>query len=259
MSAPLNQQTAYPLLLALSVAFFLHVVVATLAHAWLSQPVPNTPAHTVSVRIAPSAGSTQTTPVKPATSTADQDAPAQDTTETSAPEAAATTTGDKQRMSESTTSPTNTKKTAETTKAAETAQDKRNQGTNNASPDDSTTTSEANAPVSGQEPEAPVTRLSEDTKRQRSAYEITLWERIAQAVAYTPLLEELQRPRKVVLALRLMRNGALRQVRVTTSSGTPGLDEVAREAALAATPFPNPPEGRRRFNVRLVFEPAQPE
>ncbi|XOZ33710.1 TonB family protein [Halomonadaceae bacterium KBTZ08] len=253
MSDPFKQQTAYPLLLALSVAFCLHVVVATLANAWVSLPVPNTRPPTVSVRIAPATGSVQTTPVKSSTKAAQQKVPAQDTTETRAPKAEAVTAGDQQRTPKATTSPTNAQQTTET------AQADRNEQTDTTSPEDNATTSETSSPVSSQNPEVPITRLSQNDNRQRSAYEITLWERIAKAVAYTPLLKELGTPHEVVLELRLMRNGALRRAKVTTSSGIPDLDEVAREAALAATPFPDPPEGRRRFSVRLLFEPVQPD
>lgn len=241
-----NQQTPYPFVLALSVALFLHVTLATLVDAWLHLPAPNEPAPVVSVRIAPPGGSEGTTPSQPTTPSRPKEQ------EAATPDADATTVGQTNRTSEpgsastsETTSPEKNRtmeQTPETPPAAE-----------------STSAVGDDSPVSSQDADTPVTRLSRDDRQQRSDYEIQLWEQVAKALEYTPLLTELDRPREIVLELRLMGNGALRRARVGTSSGSPELDGVAREAALAATPFPQPPEGRRRFRVRLIFEPARRE
>lgn len=242
MTEPAYQQTPYPLMLSLSVALFLHVVMATLVNGWLSLPEPDQSEPTVRVRIAvqgaqPSVNANATTP---------------DTTRTDTPPADATTPGD-------------TEQRPEAPRAEPDPQPESNpQEQTHASPAATATNAESarnpgsDSPVAGSDAEASITRLSQNDVQQRSDYEIALWEKIAQQVGYTPLLTELDQPREVILNLRLMTNGALRRARVEASSGFEELDGMAREAALAATPFPEPPENQRRFSVRLIFEPATP-
>ncbi|WP_295717748.1 TonB family protein [uncultured Halovibrio sp.] len=255
MTEPPNQQTPYPLVLALSVALFIHVVLGTLVNAWLSLPAPEEPAPAVSVRIAPPGSSNQRSPVQPESPprTRDQKAPRDEAPETSAPEANATTPGTTDRSAEPTASP------AGKANGKDAPRETAAQPEESPSPDKAASNAGHDAPANEADTRTPVTRLSQDDRRERSDYEIALWEQIAREVEYTPLLAELEEPREVVLDLRLMTNGALRRARVGTPSGIPELDGVAREAALAATPFPVPPEGRRRFSVRLIFEPARPE
>lgn len=233
MTEPAYQQTPYPLMLSLSVALFLHVVMATLVNGWLSLPEPDQSEPTVRVRIAvqgaqPSVNANATTP---------------DTTRTDTPPADATTSGDTEQRPEAPHSEPDPQPESNTQEQTN-AESARNPG--------------SDSPLAGSDAEASITRLSQDDVQQRSDYEIALWEKIAQQVGYTPLLTELDQPREVTLNLRLMTNGALRRARVEASSGFEELDGMAREAALAATPFPEPPENQRRFSVRLIFEPATP-
>ncbi|MGM0434049.1 MAG: TonB family protein [Pseudomonadota bacterium] len=255
MTEPPNQQTPYPLVLALSVALLIHVVLGTLVNAWLSLPVPDKPTPAVSVRIAPSGSSPQPTPVQPTPVPRKTDRQAQpgEPAASSAPTVDASTQGDTDRSAEPEASPE--RATSEQDSPPETARQPR-ESTSPAAP---ATTAGTDAPESDADADTPVTRLSQQDRRERSDYEVALWERIAREVEYTPLLAELEGHKEVVLDLRLMVNGALKRARVATSSGTRELDGIAREAALAATPFPEPPEGRRRFSVRLIFEPARPE
>ncbi|MGM0449661.1 MAG: energy transducer TonB family protein [Pseudomonadota bacterium] len=254
MTEPAYQQTPYPLVLALSVALFLHVALATLVNSWLSLPEPDRSEPTVRVRIAmagaqPSTSQAQTVPETTRAASATQPEPQTDTEEESSLPADASTEGDTDRSPEQASADPDPQPEARAQK-------------------DTTTQSEqtvdraqiiqvpgTDSPVTGSDADTPVTRLSQDEVRQRSDYEIALWEKIAQQVAYTPSMAEMRKPREVVLDLRLMANGALRRARIETSSGLETLDGIAREAALAATPFPEPPEGRRRFSVRLIFEP----
>lgn len=254
MTEPPNQQTLYPLVLALSVALFIHVVLATLANAWLSLPAPDEPAPVVSVRIAPSGGRDQPSPAQPqpAPRATEQHARPKASTESSAPTADATTRGETDRTREPEASPAGEPREQNPERQPPAQHDAP------ASPAPPASSAGTDSPSSART-DTLVTRLSRKDRRERSDYEIALWERIAREVEYTRLLEELKEPREVILDLRLMVNGALRRVRVNTSSGMAELDGVARQAALAATPFPEPPEGRRRFSVRLVFEPAGPE
>jgi protein TonB len=60
--------------------------------------------------------------------------------------------------------------------------------------------------------------------------------------------------------LQLLGNGALTRARVLTSTGIERIDEAAYRAALAASPYPQPPNGgasRNRFEVELLFTPKR--
>ena len=249
MTEPAYQQTLYPLILALSVALFLHVALATLVSGWLSLPDPESPEQTVRVRLAaaganPSDSSAQ---APPRTSTPDSGTPPEPR-EASAPPAGATTAGDTKRPREATRTEVGTNSPPREETAAE--------------PDRSTATPQpalapgTDSPIPGADTDTPITRLSRNETHQRSDYEIALWEKIAGQIEYTPMIAEMDKPRDVILDLRLMANGALRRARIEASSGIDELDRVAREAALAATPFPEPPESQHRFSVRLIFEPG---
>ena len=57
-----------------------------------------------------------------------------------------------------------------------------------------------------------------------------------------------------------MKNGTLTRARVTKSTGIKRIDEAAYRAALAASPYPEPPpnnESQDRFEVELVFSPKR--
>jgi protein TonB len=60
--------------------------------------------------------------------------------------------------------------------------------------------------------------------------------------------------------LQLLGNGALTRARILNSTGIEGIDAAAYRAALAASPYPEPPEDGRegnRFEVELVFTPKR--
>lgn len=60
--------------------------------------------------------------------------------------------------------------------------------------------------------------------------------------------------------LQLLGNGALTRARVLKSTGIENLDEAAYRAALAASPYPQPPEAAatgNRFEVELLFTPKR--
>jgi len=107
------------------------------------------------------------------------------------------------------------------------------------------------------EGEASISQLSPDDMPDLSEYEQELWRLIAAEVRYDEIMTTLERTHTVTMELSLMRNGALRRVRVTEPSGIERLDRLAREAALIASPYPQPPpeEGRRDYQVELRFMP----
>lgn len=247
MTEPVYQQTPYPFVLALSVALFLHVLLATAVSAWVSLPDPEEPPPNVAVRLIAGSTAPESRPARPTSREAAEQSPppvkeTRDPGEASKP-SAASTPGDTDRDSDRSGDASDAPGSSEA-KEAPTDSEPRE-------PEADT----APASASSQGEDTPVTLLSREQTEQRSDYEIALWERIAQQVGYSRGMAKLERPSEVVLELRLMTNGALRRARVTTSSGVEELDSAAREAALEATPFPEPPDGRQRFRVRLVFEP----
>jgi len=64
--------------------------------------------------------------------------------------------------------------------------------------------------------------------------------KIAGEIRYEQALGNLEEARTVTLELRLMDNGALRRARIKESSGSEALDSLGRQAALSASPFPEP-------------------
>jgi len=60
--------------------------------------------------------------------------------------------------------------------------------------------------------------------------------------------------------LQLLGNGALTRARVLKSTGIKPIDEAAYRAALAASPYPQPPKdsgSANRFEVELLFTPKR--
>ncbi|EDM47085.1 energy transducer TonB family protein [Marinobacter algicola] len=60
--------------------------------------------------------------------------------------------------------------------------------------------------------------------------------------------------------LRLLQSGALTGAKVTKSTGFNDIDRAIYQAALLASPYPEPPEeysGRKRFRVELIFSPER--
>ncbi|WP_417565917.1 energy transducer TonB family protein [Marinobacter sp.] len=75
-----------------------------------------------------------------------------------------------------------------------------------------------------------------------------------------PAIRELSRTVAMEVELQLLGNGALTRAKVLKSTGIEGIDEAAYRAALAASPYPRPPEGgnsQNRFEVELVFTPKR--
>lgn len=129
----------------------------------------------------------------------------------------------------------------------------------------STASSGANAgKVAQQEVEAAnaaVTRITRSPVEQ-DPYVVILATHLARQLEQVrvPAVSKLSRTVAMEVELQLLGNGALTRARVLKSTGIEGIDEAAYRAALAASPYPRPPEegnSQNRFEVELVFTPKR--
>lgn len=100
-------------------------------------------------------------------------------------------------------------------------------------------------------------RLESEAPSERSSYLSLLVQTIARK-AKIPRLDDFEEGQtlSVELELNLMSNGALVGARITESSGNDGLDQRVYRAALAASPYPEPPESgsrQQRFRVEVRY------
>jgi len=120
----------------------------------------------------------------------------------------------------------------------------------------------------GAEPERPpepqeenVTRITE-SPAELDPYVVKLAIHLARELEKlrVPAMRELTKTVVMEVELQLLGNGALTRARVLRSTGIKNIDEAAYRAALAASPYPQPPrEGgsRNRFEVELLFTPKR--
>lgn len=99
--------------------------------------------------------------------------------------------------------------------------------------------------------------LRSEKPSEESAYLSLLVQTIAEK-ATIPKLDEFEKGQvlRVELELNLMANGALVGAKITEASGNDGLDQRVYRAALAASPYPEPPtsSGRQqRFRVEVKY------
>ncbi len=250
MQEPQNT-TAYRLALALSLAFCLHIVLFLVIGQWPEATHRDEP-RVVEVRLTQPGADRQTTdseataPADQAEATETESQPRESaeplpsdtvvtTQEPSTPALETDEEGDQHRPQASAPTPTGSAGTA----ASESLRQ---------------LFGADSAPETGEE-DAPVARISEEEKPELSDYEVQLWEAIAREIRYHELFAELEEVRQVTLGLRLMSNGALERTRIERSSGHETLDGIARQAALSASPYPEPPEASQWFTVRLRFMP----
>ena len=244
-----KQTTLYRIALAISLAFFLHVMLVLAAGSWWQATLePEREARTIRVQIAPSGTHAPET--------------------TTASNADSSASANRESRSEGNgVPPVVTRNQSSHSAPIQVPSETRNPGR----PDVSATSAEAGSErsmsslqklfgsASPQEKEpdadAEITRLSHEEMQKLSDYELRLWERIAQAVRYQEALAQLRQERSLTLTLHIMENGTLRRARITASSGSDALDRIGRQAALSANPYPKPPESSGPFKVRLVFLP----
>ena len=232
-----NGQTTHRLILTLSIAYLLHtLLLAAILHNWVLQPEPE--ASTVRFtllanRVADSAASQQShdssASSKSPAETSPKAAPAEPDVPLATREAEPTESA---RLSRTQPQSVNSEK------------------------------SESGSPVEETVPKTKELRARIPEKVvEQDPYITLLWQYISDELDSRPVrsIHELNQMRTVRLELHLMENGALRQVDTIESSGKPTLDQAARQSALAASPYPRPPESARekgfRFQVELRFTP----
>lgn len=108
---------------------------------------------------------------------------------------------------------------------------------------------------------ADVTRISQSPSEQ-DPYLVQLAVHLAHELERLkiPAIGQLSNKTRMEIELYLMKNGTLTRARVTKSTGIKRIDEAAYRAALAASPYPEPPpdnESQDRFEVELVFSPKR--
>lgn len=261
-----NGQSTYRLVLTLSVAFLLHtLILAAVLHNWVIQPEPK--ASTVRFTLLAnneddSAASSNSNSASSQVSvkTASESAP----TLPEIPLDTRTAESEKRETSSRTQPEITQDQTSNSAQSA--ATERRPQKPTPQS------TSSPKAVASEQyrsgSPVATPTPVIDERRAQitekvidRDPYITLLWQYISEELDSRPVrsIHDLERARTVRLELHLMDNGALRRVDTIESSGKPTLDQAARQSALAASPYPRPPESAReqgfRFQVELRFTP----
>lgn len=98
-------------------------------------------------------------------------------------------------------------------------------------------------------------------EKETDPYLLSLIEKLASQLDQHPVpaLRELDNPVYVTVELQLMSNGTLVKADLARRSGVDSLDRAAYRAALGASPYPEPPHssGRKRYRVNLVFSPQR--
>ncbi len=110
------------------------------------------------------------------------------------------------------------------------------------------------------EPE-PITQISRSPE-QTDPYLVSLAARVGRELGNRPVpsSHRVAKPVTLELELQLMGGGALTSAKVTRSTGFQEIDKAVYQAALLASPYPEPPEehsGRKRFRVELIFTPER--
>lgn len=103
-----------------------------------------------------------------------------------------------------------------------------------------------------------------EAPEKTDAYVISLATRIARELKHgrMPTLRNLTTPVAMEIELHLLSNGALIKADVYRSSGMEAIDGAAYRAALAASPYPEPPGKevrQQRYRVELLFSPERLE
>jgi protein TonB len=106
-----------------------------------------------------------------------------------------------------------------------------------------------------------ITRITKSPAEQ-DPYAVILATHLARQLEQVrvPAVSNLSRTVAMEVELQLLGNGALTRAKVLKSTGIEGIDEAAYRAALAASPYPRPPEegnSQNRFEVELVFTPKR--
>lgn len=118
-------------------------------------------------------------------------------------------------------------------------------------------------PTASENPESHITRVTE-SPAELDPYVVKLAIHLAQQLEELriPALRDLNGAVEMAVELQLLGNGALTQAKVLNSTGIKSIDAAAYRAALAASPYPQPPENdggnrKNRFEVDLLFTPKR--
>ncbi|MCL7944324.1 energy transducer TonB [Marinobacter sp. ATCH36] len=124
------------------------------------------------------------------------------------------------------------------------------------------TASVAGSPVATvQTDPEPVTQISR-SPQDTDPYLASLAARVGDELNKRPVpsSHRVAKPVNMELELKLMGSGALTNAKVTRSTGFQEIDKAVYQAALFASPYPEPPEeysGSARFRVELIFTPER--
>ncbi|BES72512.1 hypothetical protein RE428_35300 [Marinobacter nanhaiticus D15-8W] len=263
-----NGQSTYRLILTLSIAFLLHILIlAAVLHNWVLQPEPE--ASTVRFSLLANSEDDSAASRQSRNSSASKQVSAE---ASSASAAALSKTPRVIRTAEP--APSESPSRVQPAKSQDQTSDlAKNAATTSPSPEPapqsapSPMAAASTQRVSGSPVDTPAPKSEEPRAQiaerivEQDPYITLLWQYISDELDSRPVrsIHDLNQMRTVRLELHLMENGALRRVDTIESSGKPTLDQAARQSALAASPYPRPPESAReqgfRFQVELRFTP----
>ena len=115
--------------------------------------------------------------------------------------------------------------------------------------------------LTSRKPEQSITRITE-SPAELDPYVVELAIHLARELEKlrVPALRSLTQTKAMEVELQLLGNGALTRAKVLKSTGIKVIDEAAYRAALAASPYPQPPRdggSQNRFEVELLFTPKR--
>ncbi|MGF2686054.1 TonB family protein [Marinobacter sp. DUT-3] len=247
----------YRIALAISLALFLHTAALSAIPSLLEKTEQPTPTMTVTL-VAPGSQAAPEAVTSSAEKPAERPQPPRDS---SVPPQNSKTANPDQPETPSQSAPPRVTPAPEPASAAPAAGASQAEAENQ-SPSSRTTA--AGAPATSPTEAPRQIRQVTDSPKETDAYVVSLATRIARELRRNgvPMLRELSSPITLEVELQLLGNGALTRANVSRSSGMKGIDGAAYRAALAASPYPEPPGkegGQQRYRVELVFSPERLE
>ncbi|MGF2736384.1 TonB family protein [Marinobacter sp. DUT-1] len=253
---------SYRIALALSIAFLLH----TLFLSGLPFPQPDAPEkqHRLMLELLTS-GSTPATSSQPTTPavTRPREQPGERNPRFEIPESAETTSPAPAPVT-STLSPRTVPEPSQRNNPTAPDNTRQEPAEQQATPSKPASVDSQAGKPKGIKEEAENTELARITRSpsQQDPYLIRLAVHLAKELERLrlPAITRLTDSARMEIELQLMKNGALTRARVVKSTGIQTVDEAAYRAALAASPYPEPPADSGtgdRFGVELVFSPKR--
>ncbi len=149
----------------------------------------------------------------------------------------------------------------------DTSQPRKREQTENSAPAQTTPSPDSGATTAGN-PKQPVESSPERITRITSSprdvdpYIASLAVHIGKELGKRPVpsSRSVTEPVTSQIELKLLPSGALTNAKVTRSTGFNEIDRAIYQAALLASPYPEPPEeysGRKQFRVELIFAPER--